>query len=140
MFLFLKKVNKLKCCSHILSHGLIFFLFYKSLRCKLCPMVCLFVPGYIIKLGHFKFWHNILCQHQQLFLKFKEHWYLVYSKNYKVKIQRSKKKIKQGDHDDAREITAVWCWNDIKTKFRGGHLGFLTGISQSILTKLCTRI
>ena len=27
-----------------------------------------------------------------------------------------------------------------KTKFRGGHLGFLTGISQSILTKLGTHI
>ena len=51
-----------------------------------------------------------------------------------------KKIYEQGDHDDAREITAVWCWNDKKTKFRGDHLGFLTGISQSILTKLCTRI
>ena len=28
----------------------------------------------------------------------------------------------------------------IKTKFRGGHLGFLLGISQSILTKLDTHI
>ena len=27
-----------------------------------------------------------------------------------------------------------------KTKFRGGHLGFLTGISQSIMTKLGTHI
>ena len=27
-----------------------------------------------------------------------------------------------------------------KTKFRGGYLGFLTGISQSILTKLGTHI
>ena len=27
-----------------------------------------------------------------------------------------------------------------KTKFRGGHLGFLTGIPQSILTKLGTHI
>ena len=48
--------------------------------------------------------------------------------------------IKQGDHDDAREITAVWCSNVIKTKFRGGHLGFLTGISLSILTELSTHI
>ena len=38
------------------------------------------------------------------------------------------KKKKQVDHDDAREITAVWCWNDKKTKFRGGHLGYLTAI------------
>ena len=28
----------------------------------------------------------------------------------------------------------------IKIKFRGGHLGFLTGISQSTLTKLDTNI
>ena len=28
----------------------------------------------------------------------------------------------------------------LKTKFRGGHLGFLTCISQSILTKLGTHI
>ena len=27
-----------------------------------------------------------------------------------------------------------------KTEFRGGHLGLLTGISQSILTKLGTHI
>ena len=27
--------------------------------------------------------------------------------------------------DDAQEITAVWFWNVKKTKFRGGHLGFL---------------
>ena len=27
-----------------------------------------------------------------------------------------------------------------KKNFRGGHLGFLTGISQSILTKLGTHI
>ena len=46
-------------------------------------------------------------------------------------------KMKQGDHDDAREITAVLWWNDKKTKFRGG---FLTSISQSILTKLGTHI
>ena len=34
----------------------------------------------------------------------------------------------QGDLDDGREITALWCWNVKKTKFRGGHLGFLSAI------------
>ena len=47
---------------------------------------------------------------------------------------------KQGDLDDVREITAVWCWSVKKTKFRGGHLGFLAAISQSILTKFSTHI
>ena len=48
--------------------------------------------------------------------------------------------LKQGDHEDAREITAVWSSNVKKTKFRGDHFGFLTGISQSILTKLGAHI
>ena len=36
---------------------------------------------------------------------------------------------KQGDLDDAPEITAVWCGNvKKKNEFRGGHLGFLVAI------------
>ena len=31
---------------------------------------------------------------------------------------------KQGDHDDAREITAVWCRNDKKLKFVAAILDF----------------
>ena len=50
------------------------------------------------------------------------------------------KKKKQGDLDDAREITAVRCLNVKKTKFRGCHLGFLAAISESILTKFSTLI
>ena len=46
----------------------------------------------------------------------------------------------QGDLDDVREITAARCWNVINTKFRGGHLGFLAAISQSILTKFGTHV
>ena len=53
-------------------------------------------------------------------------------------IQHNMLKYKQGDLDDAREITAVWCWNVKKTKFRGGHLGILAAILnwQWVLHKL----
>ena len=32
--------------------------------------------------------------------------------------------IKQGDHDDAREITALWCWNVKKLNFVAAILDF----------------
>ena len=43
-------------------------------------------------------------------------------------IVREKINKEQGDLDDARESTAVWCWNVKSTKFRGGHLGSLVAI------------
>ena len=49
------------------------------------------------------------------------------------------KKEKQGDLDDAREITAVWCWNVKKINFVAAILDF-GGLSQSILTKFGTHI